>query len=252
MGNMRKKLIAGNWKMNQTPSQAIILAGNLKKLVTGKEAAEILICPPYTALIPVRDVLKGSSIHLGAQDLHWEDQGAYTGKISADMLLDAGCTHVIIGHSEQRTYFHETDATVNRKLMKALASGLIPIVCIGETLEERDSGRAFEVVKKQIEGGFAGLQDVGHTIIAYEPVWAIGTGRNATPAQAQEMHDFIRKAIASLFSPAAADRMRILYGGSMKPDNAAGLLAQPDIDGGLIGGASLNADSFYGIIQAAG
>lgn len=252
IGGMRKKLIAGNWKMNQTPSQAVVLADALKKTVSGKEAAEIVVCPPYTALIPVRDALKGSSIHLGAQDLHWEDQGAFTGKISADMLLDAGCTHVIIGHSEQRTYFHETDATVNKKLIKALASGLVPIFCIGETLEERDGGRAFDVVKKQLEGGFAGMKDAGHTVLAYEPVWAIGTGRNATPEQAQEMHAFIRKTIASLFSPAVADGMRILYGGSMKPDNAAGLLAQPDIDGGLIGGAALKADSFYGIVAAAG
>ncbi len=249
---MRRKLIAGNWKMNQTPSQAVALADALKKKVSGKEAAEILVCPPYTALVPVRDALQGSSIHLGAQDLHWEDQGAFTGKISADMLLDAGCSYVIIGHSEQRSYFHETDETVNKKLKKALASGLVPVVCIGETLEERDAGKAFDVVKGQLEGAFAGMTDVGHTVLAYEPVWAIGTGRNATPEQAQEMHAFIRKTISERFSASVADGMRILYGGSMKPDNAPGLLACADIDGGLIGGAALKADSFYGIIEAAG
>jgi len=248
---MRKKLIAGNWKMNQTPSQAVVLAEAVKKSLKGSESAEVVVCPPYTALTMVRDALKGSPVHLGAQDLHWQDQGAFTGKISADMLLDAGCTHVIIGHSEQRTYFHETDETVSKKVAKALASGLVPIVCIGETLEERDAGRADEVVRKQLQAGFAGISDAGPTILAYEPVWAIGTGRNATPDQAQEMHAMIRQTMSSIFSKPVADAMRILYGGSMKPDNAAGLLSKSDIDGGLIGGAALKADSFYGIIEAA-
>lgn len=248
---MRKKLIAGNWKMTQTPSQAVELANSIKKTVTGSQSCEILVCPPYTALVPVRDALKGSSIHLGAQDLHWQDQGAFTGKISADMLLDSGATHVIIGHSEQRTYFHETDETVNKKLNKALSSGLIPIVCIGETLEERDNNKAFDVVKRQIEGAFSGIANLGATVLAYEPVWAIGTGRNATPEQAQEMHSFIRKTVEAQNSKSVADNIRILYGGSMKPENAAGLLTQTDIDGGLIGGAALKADSFYGIINAA-
>lgn len=248
---MRKKLIAGNWKMNKTPSQAVVLAQELARTVKGNESAQIVVCPPYTALVSVRDVLKGSTIELGAQDLHWDDQGAFTGKISADMLLDAGCTHVIIGHSEQRTYFHESDATVNSKMKKALSTGLIPIVCVGETLEERDGNRAFDVVKKQTEGAFAGITDPGPTVIAYEPVWAIGTGRNATPEQAQEMHAFIRKLVGTIHSPSIAASMRILYGGSMKPDNAKGLMNQGDIDGGLIGGAALKADSFYGIVQAA-
>lgn len=237
--------------MNRTPSQAVVLAQELARTVKGNETAEIVVCPPFTALVAVRDTLKGTRIELGAQDLHWEDEGAFTGKISADMLLDAGCTHVIIGHSEQRTYFHETDITVNQKVRKALATGLIPILCVGETLEERDGNRAFDVVKKQTEGAFAGIANPGPTVIAYEPVWAIGTGRNATPEQAQEMHAFIRKLVGTIYSADIASSMRILYGGSMKPDNAKGLLNQGDIDGGLIGGAALKADTFYGIVQAA-
>lgn len=250
---MRKKMIAGNWKMNKLPSQSAVLAREIKDLAAGISYAEIVVCPSYPALVPVHDVLKGSNVLLGGQDLHWEDQGAFTGKVSWDMLKDAGATHVIIGHSEQRTYFHETNDTVNKKTKKALATGLIPIVCVGETLEEREKNQTEAVVKSHVEGAFAGIDASGAAkcVIAYEPVWAIGTGKNATPEQAQDVHKFIRGLVEKAYGKQVADGMRILYGGSMKPDNAAGLLSKPDIDGGLIGGAALKADSFLGIVTAA-
>lgn len=249
---MRKKLIAGNWKMNKTTSEAEILAGELMKVAGSVDYCDVVICPPFTSLDCVVGVVKDSKISVGAQDLHWEDQGAYTGKISGDMIKNLGASHVIIGHSEQRTYFHETNETVNLKTKKALAHGLIPIVCIGETLKERDAGQTEEVVHEQLEGAYKDFtkDEVLKCIVAYEPVWAIGTGKVATPEQAQDVHAYIRKILTNLFDKDLAQEQRILYGGSMKPDNAKGLLEKPDIDGGLIGGASLKAESFMGIIEA--
>lgn len=245
---MRKLLIAGNWKMNKSPSEAKKLSEDLKSQVKAGNA-EVAVCPPYLSIPAVTEILSGSGIAVGGQDLHWEDDGAFTGKISASMLKDIGCEYVIIGHSEQRQYFHETDETVNKKTAKAVSAGLKPIICIGETLEERESGKTMDVVDTQLKGGLAGLTLDSSAVIAYEPVWAIGTGKTATPEQAQEVHAHIRNRLKELTG--AADEIRILYGGSMKPDNAEELLAKPDIDGGLIGGASLKADAFQGIIAAA-
>jgi len=249
---MRKKMIAGNWKMNLTPADSEKLARNIRESAAGQHHADIIICPTFTALDRVSGIIEGTNIKLGAQDMHWEDQGAFTGKISWDMLKDLKVEYVILGHSEQRTYFFETDETVNKKTKKALDTGLIPIICVGETLEEREENRTNTVIKTQVVGAFNGIgRDLARScIIAYEPVWAIGTGRTATPAMAQEVHIFIRGLIQELYDGAVAAEMRILYGGSMKPDNAAALMGEPDIDGGLIGGAALKADSFTEIIAA--
>jgi triosephosphate isomerase len=247
----RKKFIAGNWKMNTTIDEAVALA----KAVVGKMGAvadvDIAVCPPYISLKAVSDVVKGTSVKLGAQDVHWEAKGAFTGKVSCAMLKSVGAEYVIIGHSEQRQYFHETDETVNKKVKAALASGLLPIVCVGETLDERRTGRLFSVVEGQTKGAFAGVSktDALKCTIAYEPVWAIGTGEVATPDQANEMHVFIRKQVAAMYDTGTAQTMRIQYGGSMKPDNAKALLALSDVDGGLIGGAALKADDFFGIVK---
>lgn len=246
---MRKPFIAGNWKMNQSPSQAKKLAEDLKSTIKAG-SAEVAVCPPYLSIPVTVELLSGSGISVGAQDLHWEDDGAYTGKISVSMIKDSGCEYVIIGHSEQRQYFHETDETVNKKISKAIAGGLKPIICIGETLEEREANKTIQVVDTQLKGALQGITVDASVVIAYEPVWAIGTGKTATPDQAQEVHAHIRSQLKELVG-AVADEIRILYGGSMKPDNAAELLARTDIDGGLIGGASLKADSFQGIIAAA-
>ena len=247
---MRKKFIAGNWKMNLVPSKARDLARDLKSALSGTETAEIAVCPTYVALPAVLEELKGTAIAVGAQDMHWEEQGAFTGKISHDMLTDLGCTYVILGHSEQRQYFHETDETVNKKTRKALEAGLKPIVCVGETLEEREANKTNDVVQRQLLGALQGITDLKDTVIAYEPVWAIGTGKNATPEMAQEVHAMIREKLNSMYA-GKANEIRILYGGSMKPDNAEGLLKMEDIDGGLIGGASLKVDAFFGIIKHA-
>ncbi|MCR9143650.1 MAG: triose-phosphate isomerase [bacterium] len=250
----RKKFVAGNWKMYKTPSEAAALAGELKQALGSDltSKVDVVVCPTYTALDRANQTLQGSGIHLGAQDLHWEDQGAFTGKISHDMLKDVGVAYVIIGHSEQRSYFHETNETVNKKTVKALANALLPIVCVGETLEERESGKLKDVVRAQVTGAFTGIAvaDAAHCVIAYEPVWAIGTGKTASPEQAQEMHAFIRELIKELYGVGVSDSMRILYGGSVKPGNAAELFSQADIDGGLIGGASLKAADFKGIVEA--
>ncbi len=248
---MRKRIIAGNWKMNTTLDEAKKLASEIVELVKNVDDVEIVICPPYTNLYVVYEIIKDSNVKLGAQDLHWEDKGAFTGKISADMLLSVGVKYVIIGHSEQRTYFCETDETVNKKVKQALKKGLKPIVCVGETLEQRENGETKEVVKKQVVGAFEGVskEDILKSVIAYEPVWAIGTGKTATPEQAQEVHAFIRELLKELYDEEVAQSVRIQYGGSMKPNNAKALLEQPDIDGGLIGGASLKAKDFYGIIR---
>ncbi|HKP97862.1 MAG TPA: triose-phosphate isomerase [Fibrobacteria bacterium] len=253
---MRKKIIAGNWKMNKTVAESAQLAADLAAAAKGQafaEKAEIVVCPTYLALDRVSGILKGSPIKLGAQDAHWGNQGAFTGKVSVDMLKALGVTYVILGHSEPRTLFGETDADVNKKTLKVLAEGLIPIVCVGETLSEREAAVTEKVVGAQVRAAYAGVsaQDAAKTVIAYEPVWAIGTGRNASDDQAQAVHKFIRGLLLELYGAPVAEAVRIQYGGSMKPENAAGLLKQPDVDGGLIGGASLKVDAFLGIIKAA-
>ena len=252
---MRAKIVAGNWKMNKTATEAKdLIAGIRKELGDAALPVEVVVCPPATDLRDAAAALEGcSSIALGAQNVHWAESGAYTGEISAAMLKELGVTYVIIGHSERRQYFGETDATVNQRVKAALAAGLKPIVCVGETLEERDAGKMEEVVVRQINEGLKDLGgEVKKIVIAYEPVWAIGTGRTATPDQAEEVHAIIRKTIATL--PGACEHcaaeVRIQYGGSMKPANAAELMAKPDIDGGLIGGAALKADSFAAIVRA--
>ena len=247
---MRTKIVAGNWKMNKTASETAALIEAIKQ-ETANARIEVVVCPPFTSLRDAAAACAGSHIKLGAQNVHWEASGAYTGEVSAEMLKDLGVTHVIIGHSERRQYFGETDATVNRRTKAALAAGLVPLVCVGETLEERDAGKMDEVVIRQVKLGLAEL-DVGKVVIAYEPVWAIGTGRTATPAQAQEAHALIRRTLAEIAGGSVATSVRIQYGGSMKPDNAKDLMSQPDIDGGLIGGAALKADSFAAIVMAGG
>ncbi len=248
---MRKPIIAGNWKMYKTIGAAVEL---VKALLVGLESGrdrEVLVCPPFTALYAVRPLLVGTAISLGAQDLHHEAQGAYTGAIAPGMLTDVGCSYVIIGHSERRQYFGETDASVNKKIGAALGVGLKPIVCVGEVKAERDAGQAEAVVGGQLAGGLAGLspEQMLKLVIAYEPVWAIGTGDTATPADAQMMHAFIRSRLHAQFGAEVAEAVRIQYGGSVKPDNVDELMAQPDIDGALVGGAALKADSFLRIVH---
>lgn len=249
----RRKILAGNWKMHMTAEQSATLAAEIAAGLKDKPLAhEVVVCPTYVSIDRVSAMLKGTAVAVGAQDMHWEKQGAFTGKISGDMLVSLGVTYVILGHSEQRAYFGETDETVNRKVVKALADGLAPIICVGETLEEREGNVTEKVVEAQIRGAYAGLSaaDAAGTVIAYEPVWAIGTGRTATAQQAQDVHKFIRGLLVSLYDVPTAESVRIQYGGSMKPENAAELLSQPDIDGGLIGGAALKSESFLGIIFA--
>ncbi|MBM7856106.1 triosephosphate isomerase [Desulfohalotomaculum tongense] len=251
---MRQQIIAGNWKMNKTTAQAVEFARELKQSIDNNVPVEVVICPPFTALAPLAEELKGSGIALGAQNMHWEDQGAFTGEISAPMLKELGCRYVILGHSERRQYFGETDAGVNKKVKAALEHGLIPIVCVGETLEQREAGVTEQTVAGQLKGALAGLEQeqVAGLVIAYEPVWAIGTGRTASDQDAQQVNNFIRKVIAEEYGAAAAEAVRIQYGGSVKPANARGLLSQPDIDGALVGGASLKVEDFKGIIDAIG
>jgi triosephosphate isomerase len=248
---MRRPIVAGNWKMHGTLARALELANGVRDELDGFDGAEIVLCPPFTALGGVGGALEGSAVQLGAQDLHWEPEGAYTGEISAGMLRDAGCRYVIIGHSERRSYFGEHDESVSRKTEAALEAGLKPIVCVGETLEERESERTEEVVRVQVERGLGTLGErLREVVVAYEPVWAIGTGRTATTGQAQSAHAFIRSVLASVAGAGVADAVRIQYGGSVKPANAAELFACPDVDGGLIGGASLDAASFAQIVRA--
>jgi len=249
----RKRIIAGNWKMNKTVSEATELAAAIRQELAETSDVDVVLCPPFTALAAVAETLEGTAISFGAQNMHWEASGAYTGEISPVMLRGLYCHYVILGHSERRTYFGETDEIVNRKAKAALASSLRPIVCVGETLEEREAGKHIEIVAGQVHASLAGIgeADLKKTVIAYEPVWAIGTGLTASPEQAQEMHACIRKELAVLCSQDAAETVRIQYGGSMKPGNAAELLAQPDIDGGLIGGASLEARSFVELVKIA-
>ena len=245
---MRKPIIAGNWKMNKTPVEGANLVNELKPLVQDAEC-DVVVCVPATDIYAVSEAVKGSNIHLGAQNVHFAESGAYTGEISADMLLALGVEYVIIGHSERRQYFGETDETVNKRTLTALKKGLIPIVCVGETLEERESGITEEVLKRQIEIGLEDVEDLTKLVVAYEPVWAIGTGKTATSEQANETIGFIRKTLAEKFCPACANEVRIQYGGSMKPSNAKELMAQRNIDGGLIGGAALKANDFAGIVN---
>ena len=246
---MRTKIVAGNWKMNKTASEAAALVEEIKALTADAANVEVVVCPPFTDLKDAAAACAGSHVKLGAQNIHWEASGAYTGEISAAMLKDLGVTHVIIGHSERRQYFGETDATVNLRTKAALDAGLVPLVCVGETLDERDGGKMEEVVVRQVNLGLAGL-DIGKVVIAYEPVWAIGTGRTASPTQAQEVHALIRRTLAEMAGGDVANSVRIQYGGSMKPENAKELMGQPDIDGGLIGGAALTANSFAAIVAA--
>lgn len=254
----RRTFIAGNWKMNTNPVEGAALVRALIPLVKDA-AAQVAVCPPYTGLAAAAEALEGTNIELGAQNLHAVekdgkivDAGAYTGEVGPAMLKAARVRWVILGHSERRQYFGETDAGVNLKIRAAFAGGLLPIVCVGETLEEREAGRTADVVATQVKGCFANIpvDQANQCVIAYEPVWAIGTGKTASPAQAQEVHAHIRALLTELYDKATADVIRIQYGGSMKPDNAAELLAQPDIDGGLIGGAALKAPDFAGIVNA--
>lgn len=254
---MRRKLIAGNWKMNKTAAEGAALIKELKtKLSCGCccSGPEVLVCPPFTTAPAVAAEAKGSCIQVGAQNIHWADNGAFTGELSGAMLKDIPVTHVIIGHSERRQYFGETDETVNKRTKAALKAGLTPIVCIGELLAEREAGNTSAVCERQTRAGLAGLTaaDMKTVVVAYEPVWAIGTGKVATNEQAQEVHAFVRGVLKDMFGADVAAATRILYGGSMNAANAAGLLAQPDIDGGLIGGASLKAPDFAAIVAAAG
>jgi triosephosphate isomerase len=249
---MRKPVIAGNWKMYKTISESVETALALKPLVANANHCEVVIAPVFTALKTVSDRLEGSNVKVAGQNCSTEiEEGAQTGELTANMLLDAGASFVIIGHSERRQYYFESDVSVSKKAQAAIVSGLKAIVCVGESLAERDQGNAESVVSGQLEGGLSGLtaSDLDRIIIAYEPVWAIGTGRTATPEQAQEMHAFIRRVFAQRHSPEATAAIRILYGGSVKPDNIKGLMAQPDIDGALVGGASLKADSFAEIVN---
>ncbi|GAB1349071.1 hypothetical protein MASR1M107_12840 [Ignavibacteriales bacterium] len=247
---MRNKVIAGNWKMNNDLNGTIELISGIKSELANKNIdAKLIVCPPFTSLETARELLKGSVVGLGAQNMYFEESGAYTGEISASMLKSVGVEYVILGHSERRTIFGESDETINKKVKKALSSGLKPIFCIGETLEERETGVTFDVIKRQVAKGLDGLSasDMETVIVAYEPVWAIGTGKVASPAQAQEVHAFIRSELVKLFGSETAEGTIIQYGGSVKPDNARELLGQPDIDGALVGGACLKADSFVGI-----
>ena len=246
----RKKFIAGNWKMNTTLPEAVELAKGVVEKAGSQQDVDVAVCPPCTNLAAVAEVVKGSAVKLGAQDVHWEEKGAFTGKISCAMLKSVGVEYVIIGHSEQRTYFHETNETVNKKVKAALGAGLLPIICVGETIEQRKADQTESVVEDHVRGAFEGVSadDALKCTIAYEPVWAIGTGETATPQQANDVHVFIRSILSSLYDDDTAQAVRIQYGGSMKPANAKELLAQSDIDGGLIGGAALKPDDFAGII----
>jgi len=248
---VRLPFIAGNWKMNKTVEEALELAKQMKVSLAKVDSVEVAVAPPFTALFTVRRELEGSRIGLAAQNLFWEDKGAFTGEISPAMLKEVGCHYVIIGHSERRQYFGETDETVNRRIKAAFKHGLKVIFCIGETLKEREEGKTFSVVERQVEGGLKGLkaEEVRPMVLAYEPVWAIGTGKTATPEQAEEVHRFIRNKLGRLYSQEMAGEIRIQYGGSVTPENIKGLMAQEDIDGALVGGASLQAEIFSKIVR---
>jgi len=247
----RLPFIVGNWKMNKTVGEALDLVRELKASLQNHRDVEVAVAPPFTALYPVKKELEGSSIQLAAQNLFWEEKGAFTGEVSPLMLREVGCQYVIIGHSERRQFFGETDETVNRKIKSALSHDLKVIFCIGETLKEREEGRTFSVVGGQMAGGLKGLgeKEIRGLVIAYEPVWAIGTGKTATPQQAEEVHRFIREKLETLYSKEISQRIRIQYGGSVTPENIKGLMDQDNIDGALVGGASLKAESFLRIVR---
>lgn len=248
---MRKPLMAGNWKMHKNIPEAIAMVKELKPLISDVKDVDVLICPVFTAVYPLANEVKGSNIQIGAQNVYWEPKGAFTGEIAVSMLADAGCSYVIIGHSERRQYFCETDETVNKRTKATLDAGLIPIVCVGETLQERESDNTFKVIEKQVRDGIKNFskEEAGKIVVAYEPVWAIGTGKTASPQQAQEVHEFIRKIYSEMYGSDVAEKVRILYGGSVKPDNVSELMKQKDIDGGLVGGASLEASSFAKLVK---
>jgi triosephosphate isomerase len=250
---MRKKVIAGNWKMNNDLHQSQKLVSEIINGLGKDTKADVIVCPPFTSLSEVSSLLKGTQIKLGAQNMYYEESGAYTGEVSADMLKSVGCEYVILGHSERRVIFNEPDELINKKIIAAFAKGLKPIFCIGELLKQREKGETMQVISRQVEKGLEGVsaEQMKNVIIAYEPVWAIGTGKTATPKQAQEVHSFIRELGAKKFSTSVADNLIIQYGGSVKPENSAELLSQKDIDGALVGGACLKADSFLGIIASA-
>lgn len=245
---MRKWIVAGNWKMHNTVAESAALAQAIKEGAADFSGGTVILAPPFTALHSVSEILNGSVVRLAAQNMHYEDKGAFTGEISAPLLKDIGCSHVIIGHSERRKYFQEQNADVNLKIKKALSSGLTPIVCVGETDEEREKGITQDVVGRQVDHGLKGVSKIENIVIAYEPVWAIGTGKVATPEQAQDVHAFIRKILNESYGK-ASNSIRILYGGSVTKDNIGDLIAMGDIDGALVGGASLKADGFLGIIR---
>jgi triosephosphate isomerase len=249
----RTPLIAGNWKMNLSLKESTDLIKAVAENINGLEGVDILVAPPFTALAIAKEAIGDANILLAAQNMHHESNGAFTGEISGRMLVEAGCTHVILGHSERRIIFKERDEMIDLKAKAAVLMDLIPIVCIGETIEEREAGKAFDVIKRQLDGSLKNFIDEKNmpysAVLAYEPVWAIGTGRTATPEQAQEAHAFIRQWLKENFGEDTSERIRILYGGSVKPDNASELMSKPDIDGALVGGASLKADSFNAIIR---
>jgi triosephosphate isomerase len=252
---VRKTIIAGNWKMYKTIPEAIDLANGLKRefFKLDLQVIDVVLCPPFTALSEVSEVVAESGIQLGAQDCFWQEEGAFTGEISVKMIKDAGCLYVIIGHSERRQFFAETNESVNKKIKAALKAGLTPIVCVGETLAEREADKTFAVLDGHIKKGLEGLseEDFLKIVIAYEPVWAIGTGKTATPAQAQEAQNYIRALLKKLYNNEAAEAVRIQYGGSVKPENIVELMQQPDVDGALVGGASLTVEGFSQIVKKA-
>ncbi len=246
---MRRWMIAGNWKMHLTIGESTALARAIVEGTPGASGGDIIVAPVFTALASVAGVLEGSHVAMAAQNVFYEEKGAYTGEVAPAMVRDAGCVYAIIGHSERRKYFHETDGTVNARIKKALSAGLKPIVCVGETEEEREKGVTEFVIGQQVKVGLYGIDSLEHVTIAYEPVWAIGTGKNATPAQAQAVHVFIRRLLSDAYGGAVAGSIRLLYGGSVTPDNIGQLISMEDIDGALIGGASLKSESFIGIIK---
>ena len=250
---MRRKVIAGNWKMNLNLHQSQKLVSEILNGLGRDNKAEVIVCPPFTSLNEVSTLLKGTQVKLGAQNMYFEESGAYTGEVSADMLKSVGCEYVILGHSERRVIFNEPDELINKKIKSAISKQLKPIFCVGELLEQRESGKTMEVVSRQVEKGLNGVsaEQMKNIIIAYEPVWAIGTGKTATPQQAQEVHLFIRELVAKIFSVPITENLIIQYGGSVKPDNSSELFSQKDIDGALVGGACLKADFFLSIIVSA-
>jgi len=248
---MRKPIIAGNWKMYKTAPEAITLSNGIKRDLFNIDNVEIVLCPPFTSLTDIKEVTGDTNISLGGQNMFWEEEGAFTGEVSPMMLKSLGCKYVIIGHSERRAYFGETNETVNKKVRSALRQGLFPIMCVGEKLEERESGKTFDVVRDHMENGLSNVseKEIPNIVIAYEPVWAIGTGRNATPDEAQGVHKFIRGLLSKKYGKKTSENIRIQYGGSVKPANIELLMKENDIDGALVGGASLKVDSFVDIVK---